>query len=645
MNAAATLANLASALGGFEARPGQRRMAEAVEQAVLSGRDLVVEAGTGTGKTLAYLTPLLALNKRVLVSTATKQLQSQILGNDLPVAQAAAGRHCAVAVLKGRANYICLQRLQGVVQGRAHAGRGLTGELLAIEATSRGSPTGERADVPGVSEEHPVWSEVTASADNCLGSACPRFEECFVVRARRRAANAQLLIVNHHLLLADYAVRERWDGASLLPSVDAIVIDEAHALAETATAFFGAAITEKRLQSLTRDLGGAVAAASDQRMRQALLQAIDALDMSGTRLVARIRDEKHQAAVQGPVLRRLQPAAEQLDQALAELAALLGDGEFAKDAALQKTAELLRTVRGDLAQCIPAEDPTAADQPAATVRWVELRPRDCAVVARPVDVGPILQRTLLAEKAVRIFTSATLANAGSFALTLRHLGLPADCDTLSVDSPFDFGRQALLYLPRNMPEPSAAGRDAAVAKTIADLALAAGGATMALFSSHAALRSAAALVPNLLPMAVLVQGQESKEALLQRFEQLQPAVLLATLGFWQGVDLPAHALRVVVLEKVPFPPPDEPLFAARAALLESQGRSSFGELSLPSASLILRQGFGRLVRSARHVGVVALLDPRVLTKRYGAQLLGALPPARQALRFDEVTAFLRENIE
>jgi ATP-dependent DNA helicase DinG len=244
---------------------------------------------------------------------------------------------------------------------------------------------------------------------------------------------------------------------------------------------------------------------------------------------------------------------------------------------------------------------------------------------------------------VRIFTSATLANAGSFALTLRQLGLASETDTLTVESPFDFNRQALLYLPRAMPEPNAPGRDIAVAKTIADLALAAGGATMALFSSHAALRAAAAQVPALLPMAVLVQGQESKEALLLRFEQLQPAVLLATLGFWQGVDLPAHALRVVVLEKVPFPPPDEPLFAARAALLESQGRSSFGELSLPSASLILRQGFGRLVRSARHVGVVALLDPRVLTKRYGAQLLSALPPARRALRFEEVTAFLSEN--
>lgn len=643
MSAEACLANLASALDGFEARPGQRRMAQAVEQAVLAGRDLVVEAGTGTGKTLAYLTPLLALNKRVLVSTATKQLQSQILGHDLPVAQAAAGRHCTVAVLKGRANYICLHRLHGLVQGRAHAGRGLSGELLAIEATSRGSPTGERADVPGVAEDHPVWTEVTATADNCLGSACPRFEECYVVKARRRAANAQLLIINHHLLLADYAVRERWDGASLLPSVDAIVIDEAHALAETATAFFGSAITERRLQSLTRDLGGAVAATMDQRTRQALLQAIDELDMAGTRLVARIREEKHQSAVQGAALRRLQPAAEQLDEALEVLAGWLGNVEFAKDAGLQKTADLLRTVQADLAQCIPDQDPPQSGEPVATVRWIEHRARDCAVVARPVDVGPILQRTLLAEKAVRVFTSATLANAGSFALTLRQLGLPSDTDTLTVESPFDFNRQALLYLPRAMPEPNAPGRDIAVARAIADLALAAGGATMALFSSHAALRSAAAQVPALVPMAVLVQGQESKEALLLRFEQLQPAVLLATLGFWQGVDLPAHALRVVVLEKVPFPPPDEPLFAARAALLESQGRSSFGELSLPSASLILRQGFGRLVRSARHVGVVALLDPRVLSKRYGTQLLSALPPARRALRFEEVTAFLSEN--
>lgn len=644
MSGAASLANLAAALGGFEPRPGQRLMADAVENAVVTGRDLVVEAGTGTGKTLAYLIPLLAMNRRVLVSTATKQLQSQILGHDLPVAQVAAGCHCQVAVLKGRANYICLHRLFGVVQGRAQAGRGLSGELMAIEAVSRHSPTGERADVMGVPEDHAVWSEVTATADNCLGSACPRFEDCYVVRARRRAANAQLLIVNHHLLLADYALRERWDGASLLPEVDAIVIDEAHALADTATTFFGAAITERRLQSLTRDLGGAIAVASDDRLRQALLQAIDQLDLSSARLVARIRGEKHQAPLVGPVLGRLQPAAQELDEALAELVGLAGHPELGRDAALQKTAQALATVRADLAQCVPPTE-LDADKDAATVRWIEQRPRDCAVVARPIEVGPILQRTLLAEKAVRIFTSATMANAGSFTLTLRQLGLAPETDTLTVPSPFDFARQALLYLPRGMPEPNAPGRDHAVAKTVAELAMAAGGATLALFSSNSALRAAAALVPALLPMAVLVQGQDSKEALLERFEQLQPAVLLATLGFWQGVDLPAHALRVVVLDKVPFPPPDDPLFAARAALLHQKGRSSFGELSLPSASLILRQGFGRLVRSARHVGVVALLDPRVVTKSYGAQLLAALPAARQAQRFEQVAEFLRKHAD
>ena len=619
-------------------------MAEAVEQAVLSGRDLVVEAGTGTGKTLAYLIPLLAMNRRVLVSTATKQLQSQILGHDLPVAQVAAGRHCQVAVLKGRANYICLHRLGGVVQGRAHAGRGLSSELMAIEAVSRHSPTGERADVLGVAEDHLIWSEVTATADNCTGSACPRFEDCFVVRARRRAATAQLLIVNHHLLLADYALRERWDGASLLPDVDAIVIDEAHALAETATTFFGAAITERRLQSLTRDLGGAIALATEERLRQALLQAVDQLDLSGARMVARLRSERHQAPLNEAVLARLQPAALELDEALAELAGLVGHPDLARDASLQKTAQTLASVRADLDQCVP-QGSAALAEGVGTVRWVELRARDCAVVARPVEVGPILQRTLLAEKAVRIFTSATLANAGSFTLTLRQLGLLADTDTLTVASPFDFARQSLLYLPRGMPEPNAPGRDHAVAEAIADLALAAGGATLALFSSNAALRAAAALVPNLLPMPVLVQGQDNKEALLERFERIQPAVLLATLGFWQGVDLPAHALRVVVLDKVPFPPPDDPLFAARAALLHQQGRSSFGELSLPSASLTLRQGFGRLVRSARHVGVVALLDPRVLTKSYGTQLLAALPPARQAHRFEQVSAFLMQKAD
>lgn len=638
---AAALRHLQSVLPGYEPRAGQQHMADAVATALRTRQDLLVEAGTGTGKTLAYLVPALASGQRMLVATATRQLQNQIVQQDLPLAQLACGQQRTVAVLKGRGNYVCLHRLQRAVHGRIAAGVALPAALVEIDRFGRTTVGGDRADLPTVSDADPIWPEATSTADNCLGSQCPSFEPCFVVKARREAQQADVVIVNHHLLLADYALRDRWPGGGLLPSVATIVIDEAHLLAETATAFFGVSLSARRIAQVIEEVGAAAQDAAggpllrDHALHADVHQGCAAVTAQATRLWSVVADRGAVTVLTDTDWARLRPVAAALDRALGALQALAGDPELAGDAAWEKITETLYALRHDIGACLPQ---TAQDD--GDARWVEQRGRDLTLVCRPVQVGPRLAQTLLAENAVRIFTSATLANAGTFSLARAQLGLPPDTAGLVLPSPFDYPRQACLYVPPGMPEPFAAHREQAVAEAIDALAMAAAGGVLALFSSHRALQDAAGRLRAMLPFAVLVQGDSPKEQLLDQFVHAQPAVLLATLGFWHGVDLPADALRVVVLDKIPFPPPDDPLLQARGAALQAQGLRPFDAISMPAAEQTLRQGFGRLVRSHRHRGVVALLDPRILTKSYGRALLGALPPAKLARNFAEVAAFL-----
>jgi ATP-dependent DNA helicase DinG len=620
----------------FETRPGQRAMAEAVAQALEHGTDLLVEAGTGTGKTLAYLLPILASGRKAVLATATRHLQSQILEHDIPLALSAAGVERKVTVLKGRANYLCHHRIHRQV-ALVPPGLPLPMDLVQIEGALRRSQTGDRAEVLGVDEQSPIWPDVTSTADNCLGSSCPFADECFVSAARRRALAADLVVVNHHLLLADYALRERWEGAvSLLPQAGVIVIDEAHALADVATAFFGATLTDRRVDHLVRDLRTMAKGIGDEDLASDLRLGLDGIEEASAALAMRLRATRHQQVMDLKQTQELQPIAAALELALGQTQSQCSAPEVASDPAWQKAGEALYTLRGDLGR-------TLLDPEPGMVRWVEHRGRDVAIVARPVDVAPILKRTLLAEAAVRIFTSATLATAGRFEHARERLGLAETTPSLQVEGTFDYATQALLYVP-HLPDPFANGRDEAVAHEVEMLATAAAGGTFALFSSHRAMRDAFERVSAVLPFTCLVQGAESKERLLERFVREQPAVLFATMGFWQGVDLPADVLRMVAMDKIPFPPPDDPLFAARAALLESDGRLSFQALSLPAAAIALRQGFGRLVRSKRHWGVVAILDPRLASKSYGRTLLDSLPPARRTRDFGWVRDFLLDRM-
>jgi ATP-dependent DNA helicase DinG len=635
----ADLAALDQILGGFEARPSQAQMASAVADAIANHADLLVEAGTGTGKTLAYLLPILASGQRAVIATATRHLQTQILQSDIPVALAAAGVTREVAVLKGRSNYLCKLRLEHRLEQSRYS---LPMVLVAAEAVARHSQTGDRAELVGVAEDDPIWPEITSTADNCLGQECPHQETCFVLQARRKAMAADLIVVNHHLLFADYAVRERWDQGGILPEVGVVVIDEAHGLAETASAFFGASLGERRVGNLLTDLRHAVPNVPDPLLREPLLSLLNRADPAALRLFAVMRAQQQGQVVRGRVQDALGGPAVELAALLAQIAEMTQEPLLATDPLWHKFDESLFAVQQDIERVL---FPPRVDD--GLVRWIEHRRHDAMVMARPVDVAPILQRTLLAEKAVRIFTSATLAVAGDFRHAREKLGLPAQITTLALPSPFDFPRQALLYVPEAIPEPFAPDRDARVAQTILDLAVAAGGGTMALFSSRRAMQDAEMrLRPELAQygMELLAQGEAPREVLLDRFVVAQPALLLATMGFWQGVDLPADALRVVVVDKIPFPPPDDPLLQARSEQLRVQGRDPFDELSIPLAATALRQGFGRLIRSQRHWGVVALLDPRLLKRRYGQALLDSLPPAKRTRQFSDVREFLTERL-
>ncbi len=631
----AAVAALTEMMPGWEVRPGQERMMGAVAGALAAGNDLLIEAGTGTGKTLAYLLPVLASGKRTIIATATRQLQSQLLEHDLPLACDAAGLNPDIAVLKGRRNYLCHLRIEHRTSRDLAEGRQLEPALAAVARALRGAREGDIAEVLGVSENDPVWPEVTSTTDNCLGGDCAFHDQCFVLRARRKAMQADVVVVNHHLLLADHAVRERWQGAMLLPGASAIVIDEAHALEDVAASLFGASLSRQRIGALLHELAVVRDEAGD---RGTMVEPVAAgLSRAATQLFDELAATPPQTPLDAARCRDLAPAADDLLQALNATMVVLSGSVSHVVAGANQLRESLRVLRTDLLTML---DPSTADGSDGFVRQVEQRRMGASVVARPVAVGPIMQRTLLAEPAVRIFTSATLAMGDDFSLIRSRLGLAPEVPALRVPGAFDYANQALLYLPRALPEPFKPGREEAVADEIERLASAAGGSTFALFTSRRGMRAAHRRLDGRLPMRCLLQGQESREAILNRFVQEQPAVLFATMGFWQGVDLPGDVLRMVVIDKIPFPPPDDPLFAARARLIEAEGGSSFRALSLPAAATSLRQGFGRLIRTRRDHGVVAILDPRLSRRPYGRRLLAALPPARRTAVFPAVGSFL-----
>jgi len=624
---------LARAIPHYEDRAEQRAMSAAVARALDDERPLIVEAGTGTGKTLAYLVPALLSGKRVVVSTGTRALQDQIARHDVPLLRSILARPFSAVVLKGVSNYVCRRKLAelGARNTTRHA-PDVSVDALVDWATH--SETGDRAEVEWLAESAPLWSEATTTPDARIGPRCPHFERCFVTQARRLADQAQLVLVNHHLYFADRALRAGHPGARILPDHDAVIFDEAHQLEDVATEHFGARVSTHRLGELARDAHVALAGLPLWTGRAAD-DTIRTVERTGITLFAQLRAALVAGAAgdgRVPLPAGLfdhperQTAWFKLDTALEELARTAeaesepppdaeADADAGARASLSGLARRARGLRDDLA--------TIAEQRHKShVYWAETRQGGTFLTASPIDVADLVRRHILQAGPTPLLTSATLTAGGTFAYTRARLGLD-DADELVVASPFDYARQAMLYVPRDLP-PVADGFSAAAATRTLELLAITQGRAFLLYTSHRALREAAARLA-VLPFPRLVQGDAPRAALIDRFRATPNAVLFGTGSFWEGVDVPGDALSLVVIDKLPFAPHTDPLVAARMQACAETGRDPFAAIQLPAAAIALKQGFGRLIRRRDDRGIVAILDGRVVTRGYGRTFLDTLP--------------------
>ncbi len=619
---------LAAELPGFSPRPGQVEMAHLVAKALRQQVPLLVEAGTGTGKTLAYLIPGLLSGLKLVVSTGTRTLQDQISHKELPLLKRSVAPHLKFAVLKGRTNYLCRRRYLGfsgqpeLALPRAEAG------LSLLAAWLKDTASGDLDEVRGESLPESLLSEVTANSEQCLGGRCPQRDECFLMEARRRAAEAEVVVVNHHLFLADLVLKAGGHGEAL-PRYQAVIFDEAHILPEVATQAFGASVSQQRLAVLLRDL-----------LREAprtpeIASAAAQTEAAGKRFFARLRKllgPGGRAALTPKQLGGLAPAGERFSQALDALAAALpADGEAGE--ALASRAQSLAFDLAAAAQPVPGH----------SVAWVQSLRGGVALHLSPVEVGPHLEAALYEHMGRLVFTSATLAPLGDLEPFRQRLGLPTETRTRVVASPFDPASQALLYVPPKMPEPSQNGFAQAVADQVKELLSHSRGRAFVLFTSHRNLEAVSGILDGNLPFPCLVQGQAPRLELLKQFVAQSPSVLFATASFWQGVDVPGPALSAVIVDKLPFAPPDDPLVAARCQRLEEDGQSGFAHLLLPEAILSLKQGLGRLLRTPEDRGLLAVLDVRLLTKNYGRRFLKALEPVPLTHDLEEVARFFDQK--
>jgi ATP-dependent DNA helicase DinG len=629
---------LARALEGFRARASQQRMASRIAEALERRELLLIEAGTGTGKTFAYLIPALLSGLRVLISTGTRTLQDQLFHRDLPLLAAALGRPARVALLKGRSNYLCRARLENL---------GRQGDLLPASADpllrhigewALATRSGDLAELPELGEAHPLRSHISSTRENCLGQRCAHFARCHVFEARRSALEADIVVVNHHLLLADLALKEDGFG-DLLPSVKAVILDEAHQLPDLVSEFFGISLSSRQLELLAADLRSELRAEGIEE--SAAPELLAPLERAVAACIGALgRSDRHLA------WRELHPfvgaALEELDQALLHCAGGLRAAAPAS-AGLEQCAERLEACATALGQLL--DESTDADA-ATGARTASTGPRGFLLRLLPYDVSSRFHALLSAQRGAWIFTSATLAVGEDFGHFASRLGVQ-EAATVRYESPFDYERQALLYLPAGLPDPASSAYTAAVVAAALPLIEAAAGGAFLLFTSHRALREAAALLETQLPAhwPLLVQGRAPREQLLRRFRASGCAVLLGTASFWEGVDVQGLALRLVVIDKLPFASPVDPVVRARIEHLQSQGVSAFRDYQLPEAVLALKQGVGRLIRSEQDRGVVALCDPRVQARRYGRVFIASLPPMRPSTDSGPVLMLLRQLAE
>ncbi len=620
---------LARTLEGFSHRRQQLEMAEAIAAVMAQGGRLIAEAGTGTGKTFAYLVPALLSGQKVIISTGTRNLQDQLFLRDLPRLREAMASPVRAALLKGRANYLCIHRLESTLQDSRGHSRDNLRWLIKVRDWSGLTQRGDISELGDVPEDAAIWPLVTSTGDNCLGQACDAWSKCHLVEARRRAQEADIVVVNHHLLCADFAIKDDGFG-ELLPGADAFIIDEAHQLPEVASNFFGNTVSTRQLLQLTRDT-------QTEYHREAgdMPKLLDQLD-----IVARSARELRLAF--GEALRRgswaeveaESAASEALDVCLDQLRQLrvLLESIQGRGKGLDSCLARCQTLEGQLHLLISPEE---GDQ---DIRWFETHLQSLRLNRTPLDVAELFQLQMQRHHAAWIFTSATLAVGDSFEHFQRQLGL-FDAGTQQWDSPFDYPTQGLWFVPRDMPPPQDPGYPAAVVDQAVPILQASSGRAFLLFTSHRALRQAADLLEDRVTFPLLVQGSAPKAELLESFVDHGNAILLGTASFWEGVDVRGAALSLVMIDKLPFASPGDPVLQARLDAIRRHGGNPFMQHQVPLAAIALKQGAGRLIRDTGDRGVLVMCDPRLLKKGYGQVFLDAMPAFARTRELDQVLAF------
>ena len=637
---------LANAVPGFKHRPQQVEFADAVVKAIESKGVLIAEAGTGTGKTFAYLVPALLAGGRVIVSTGTKTLQDQLFHRDLPRVRKALGVPVDTALLKGRANYVCLHHLEAAAQQGTFGAREEVAHIHKIKSFAARTVTGDKSDCADVPETSAAWAQATSTRENCLGASCGRYQDCFVMKARKRAAEADLIVVNHHLFFADVALRDE-GAADLLPAANTVIFDEAHHLPDLARLFFGQSLSTSHLVELARDTR--IAEAQHARESTDLGDAADDVERAardlrlalgnaaGRTALSAIRDRKGFDAALDALAERLTVLTEKL-QAQEERA------EEIKNCRERAGEYLARITEWREADARPREE-NAYGEPAGgdVVRWIEAYAHSAALYVTPLDVARIFHAQMEGGERAWVFTSATLSVNGDFSHYQHEMGLDA-AETRSWPSPFDFANQALLYVPEGLPDPNTEGYVGAVIEAAWPVVRASGGHAFLLFTSLRAMdrgheRLAARLEAEGLDWPRLLQGTGSKNELLERFRRSPNAILVGSQSFWEGVDVKGEQLSVVVIDRLPFNPPDDPVLAACIERINRAGGNAFMDYQLPRAVIALKQGAGRLIRDETDRGALMICDPRLVEKHYGKRIWRALPPFRRTRQLADVEAF------
>ncbi|RLB57061.1 MAG: ATP-dependent DNA helicase [Deltaproteobacteria bacterium] len=621
--------HLSRVIPGFEHRPSQLAMAEAVQRTLEDDGVLIVEAGTGTGKTLAYLVPALLSGRKVVISTGTKTLQDQIMESDLPVLEEHLGVTVHAAAMKGLGNYLCLRRFEELRRSALGAEGPTARQLPMIEEFRERTQVGDRAELETLDEDAAIWPLVSSSSETRIGAKCQYFDDCFITAMRRRAQEAQLVVVNHHLFFADLATRGP-HGGGVLPDYDAVIFDEAHQIEDVVTQFFGVTVSSTRLAVLGRDARAAFGAARVgpegagplRELEQASALFFERLPREGGAGRAALPREAWQGDLEDAMLR--------LDAAL-EAVELYARRQASEGEGVAQMARRAGTIRDDIAVIVEGGQ--------SNVTWTEVRGRRASVGASPVDVSRLLRDELFYKTGAVVMTSATLSAGRSFSFIKQRLGIDFEVTEEILDSPFDYTAQAALYLPKHLPDPRDRDFVAAATDEVLGLVHLTGGGAFVLCTSIRNMEELGRRSRTLLDQTVMVQGEAPKATLLERFRADGHAVLFATASFWEGVDVPGDALRLVVIDKLPFDVPTDPLVAARCARMEERGEAPFMKYLVPSAALTLKQGFGRLIRSTTDRGIVAILDKRVVTKGYGHVFLKSLPPAVRCETLADVEAW------